>query len=195
MVNLLWLALIIVGITTAMINGKMDEVSQSIFAGAVDTVEILIKLIGPMALWLGLMNIARESGLTDLLAKIIKPLLNFIFPEIPDNHPASGSILLNLTANMLGLGNSATPLGIKAMQDLQDLNNKKNSASISMCTLLALNTSSVTLVPATIISLRAAAGSSKPALILITTFFATSASTVTALILDKIFRYFTGESL
>ncbi len=190
MINLLWLGLIFCGIITAGFTGKMDQVSLAIFQGTADTIEILIKLIGPMAFWLGLMNIARRSGLTRLIGRLLKPLLNIFFPEVPEEHPASGAIILNLTANIFGLGNSATPLGIKAMQELQNLNQEKEKASSAMCTLLALNTSSITILPATIIGLRAAFDSVEPAAILISTLFATTVSTITALLLDKLFRLF-----
>lgn len=188
MINYLWFFLIISGIVFAAINGKMGDVSMAIFQGVEDSVEIIIKLLGPMALWLGLMNIAKESGLTKQIGKLIKPLFHFIFPQVPEKHPASGAIILNLTANIFGLGNSATPLGIKAMQELQKLNNSPTRASLAMCTLLALNTSSITIIPATIISLRAVSGSDYPGIIIISTIFATSVSTITAIIVDRCFR-------
>ena len=193
MINIIWLVLIVIGILTAMLTGNMDKVSEAIFNGIEDTVNISIKLIGPLALWSGIMKIARDAKLTELLSKLMKPIFSKLFPEIPDNHPASGSILLNLSANILGLGNSATPLGIMAMKDLQDLNNNSISASPAMCTLLALNTSSLTLIPATIISLRAAHNSQVPSIIILTTIFATTVSTVTALIFDRTFRIFSGN--
>jgi len=139
------------------------------------------------------MNIAKKSGLTVLISRLIKPFFHFLFPDIPDKHPAAGAIILNISANILGLGNSATPIGIKAMQELQSLNKDKEKASAAMCTLLALNTSSITLIPTTIISLRVAAGSVNPAVIIISTIFATMVSTITALIFDKSFRMFFKE--
>ncbi len=176
----------------AVFNGGMDKVADAIFKSLTESVDISIKLLGPIALWLGIMNIARESGLTKVMARIIKPLFKFVFPDVPPEHPAAGSILLNISANILGLGNSATPLGISAMKDLQQLNPDKSTASPAMCTLLALNTSSLTLIPATIISLRAAHSSINPAIIMVSTIFATSVSTLTALLLDKTFRIFYG---
>jgi spore maturation protein A len=190
MINLLWLFLITTGILVAAFNGQMDKVSQGIFQGAAQSVELIINLLGPMAIWLGLMKVARESGLIKRISRFIRPIFRFIFPEIPDGHPASGAIILNLTANILGLGNSATPLGIQAMKELQKLNKNPVKASFAMCTLLALNTSSITVIPATIISLRAASGSDYPAIILVSTLFATTVSTITALLLDKFFRLF-----
>lgn len=193
MINILWLLLILISVVTAAFTGQMDKVSDAIFNGAAESVKLIIKLLGPMALWLGLMNIAKKSNLTNKIGKLLKPLFKYIFPEIPEGHPAAGAIILNLTANIFGLGNSSTPLGIKAMQELQNLNKDKSKASISMCTLLALNTSSITIIPATIISLRAANNSQYPAVIMISTIFATIISTLTALILDKFFRIYNQE--
>lgn len=193
MINLLWLLLITTGIIVAALTGQMDKVSQAIFQGAAQSVDLMIKLLGPMAIWLGLMKVSKKSGLINLISRIIRPVFRFIFPEVPDGHPASGAIILNLTANILGLGNSATPLGIQAMQELQQLNSNKSKASFAMCTLLALNTSSITIIPATIISLRAASGSSYPAIILVSTLFATTVSTFTALLFDKFFRLISGR--
>nr|WP_275589234.1 nucleoside recognition domain-containing protein [Sporohalobacter salinus] len=149
---------------------------------------MLIKLIGPMSLWLGIMKLAEESNFVDLLAKIIKPVTRRLFPKLPTNHPALGAIMLNISANMLGLGNSATPLGIKAMQRLQELNPESDTATDTMCTFLVVNTSSVTLIPATIISLRTAAGSNAPLEIVGTTIFATTCSTIVGIIADRILR-------
>ncbi|QTL98336.1 nucleoside recognition protein [Iocasia frigidifontis] len=193
MINYLWLGLIITGFIVGGITGQIDKVSEAIFQGAEDSVRLTIDLLGPIALWLGIMNIAQKSGFTQLLGRLIKPLINLIFPGIPDGHPARGAIVLNMVANMLGLGNSATPLGIKAMQELQDINPKKERASFAMCTLLALNTSSITIIPATIISLRVACNSNNPTIIIVSSIFATSISTVTALFFDRFFRVFTRE--
>lgn len=176
------------GLIAGALTGNMDLVSQAIFKGALDTVKLIINLTGPLALWLGIMNIARKSGLIAKISNLIRPFFRFLFPEIPPDHPAAGAIIMNLAANIMGMGNSATPLGIKAMQELQTLNKDKKKASYAMCTLLALNTSSITILPATMISLRATAGSAQPSIIFISTLFATTVSTVTALLLDKFFR-------
>lgn len=189
MINIIWLTLLVIGIIGGAILGNIENVSQAIFQSTTESVEIVIKLMGPIALWLGLLNIAREAGLVEKLAELIRPLFKYIFPDIYQHDRASGAILLNITANILGMGNSATPLGIKAMQELQKLNPEKDRASPAMCTLLALNTSGITLIPTTIISLRAATGSLSPAEIGVTTIFATTISTITAIILDKTFRY------
>ena len=191
-INKIWFLLIISGIITAAINGQMSQVSSAIFQAAADSVLICIGLLGPMAFWLGLMKIARKGGLIKVLSDIIRPIFKYIFPDIQHDQEALGAIILNISANILGMGNSATPLGIKAMNELQRLNPDPENASPAMCTLLALNTSGLTVIPATMIGLRAAAGSNNPAIITITTIFATIISTITALILDKTFRMFRG---
>ena len=193
MINYVWLFLIGCGIVTSMLTGGMEELTKAIFNSAIMSIDLAIKLLGPMILWSGLMKIAEKSNLTNLIARIINPVFKLIFPQIPPGDPAAGTILMNFSANLLGIGNSATPLGIKAMQDLQRINPERNRASAAMCTLLAVNTSSLTLIPATIISLRAASGSIAPGIIIISTIFATAISTITALIMDKTARMFSGE--
>ncbi|ADL12981.1 nucleoside recognition domain-containing protein [Acetohalobium arabaticum] len=188
MINHIWFGLIILGVITGMMTGNLDQVSKAVLQTTEEGVMMLIKLVGPMSLWLGIMKLAEESNFVDLLAKIIRPITQRLFPKLPANHPALGAIMLNISANMLGLGNSATPLGIKAMQRLQDLNNKPDTATDTMCTFLVVNTSSVTLIPATIISLRTAAGSSAPLEIVGTTIFATTCSTIVGIIADRILR-------
>ncbi|NOX10115.1 MAG: nucleoside recognition protein [Gammaproteobacteria bacterium] len=145
-------------------------------------VKLAIGLAGIMALWLGLMQIAEKSGLILILVRRVRPLLHWLFPDIPKDHPALGSISLNLTANILGLGNAATPLGIKAMQQLQELNDKKDRASHSMCMFLALNTSSVQLLPpVTLIALMGTQVSE----LMVPIILATTASTAAAIITAK----------
>ncbi|PRX29883.1 spore maturation protein A [Orenia metallireducens] len=192
MLNKIWFTMIIIGIIIAAINGRMEEVSIAILESAEDSVMIVVKLIGPMALWLGIMKVAEEARLTDVLAKLFKPLAKILFPEVPKNHPALASIMMNLSANFLGLGNSATPLGIKAMQQLQELNSGKSSASDAMCTFLVINTSSVTLLPTTILALRIGAGSAQPTEIIGTTVFATFCSTVVGIVANKILIKISG---
>ena len=191
MINIIWLFLIFLGIISGILTGQIEELSNAIFEASTNTIEIAIRLAGPMALWSGMIKIAKDANMMKILAGAIKPVFRFLFPDIAENNDALGAIVLNLSANIMGLGNSATPLGIKAMKELQKLNSNKKVASPAMCTLLALNTSSLTLIPATVISLRVAAGSSTPAVITVSTIFATSVSTLTAIILDKTFRVFT----
>ena len=177
---------VIVGILT----GNIDAVTQAAINMAKTAVEIAIGLIGIMALWLGTMKIAEESGLIRIIARAIRPITIRLFPEVPEDHPAIGSIILNMAANLLGLGNAATPLGLKAMEELQELNPEKDTATNAMCTFLAINTSSVQLIlPATVVALMGAAANQ----IFITTILATGLSTIAAIIavrfLEKLKRF------
>lgn len=188
MVNLIWLALLASGIVVAGINGNIGVVTTAALSSAQRAVTIALELIGIMALWLGLLKIAEEAGLVRLLARLMRPLTTFLFPSVPKDHPVMGAILMNLSANILGLGNAATPFGLKTMQGLQSLNSKPDEASDAMCTFLALNTSCITLIPATIIGVRAAAGSQNPAEIVGTTIFATGVAMTVAILMDRLFR-------
>jgi spore maturation protein A len=143
-----------------------------------------------MALWLGIMRIAEESGLVQLLSRAIAPVLRVIFPQVPRDHPAMGAIVMNIAANMLGLNNAATPLGIKAMEELQDLNPNKDVATDAMVMLMAINTASVQLIPATVIGLMAAAGSTNPTAIIAPTLIVTGASLVIAILAAKLLQPF-----
>jgi len=175
-----------IAIIVGAINGKLPEVTKAAFDMAETSVRIAIGLIGIMALWLGIMKIAEESGLMRGLAWLIKPISKRLFPDIPPDHPAIGSIILNLSANWLGLSNAATPLGLKAMEELQKINPKKDTASNSMVTFLALNTASITLIPATIIGVRITLKSSNPQEIIFTTIVAGLCATSMAVIATKI---------
>ena len=168
----------------------MAILSRGIIESATGSVELALGLVGVMALFLGLMKIAEEGGMLTFLARLIRPLMIRLFPDIPPDHPAMGAMILNLSANALGLGNAATPFGIKAMQELDKLNMQKGTATDSMVLFIAINTSSVTLLPTGVIALRAAAGSSDPAGILPTTLFATLGSTLTAILAAKLYRHF-----
>ena len=152
---------------------------------ATSAVTICIGLIGIMALWLGLLNIAREAGLVDAFARMLRPLMHWLFPGIPSGHPAQGAILMNLAANMLGLDNAATPMGLKAMTELQTLNPVKDTATNSMAMFLAINNSSVTIIPITIIGFRALTGSTNPAEPLAGTLIVTTISTVSAVFIVR----------
>ena len=154
MLNYIWLFLLAVGIIFAAINGRVEVVTNAALKSARDAVELCFDLVGIMALWLGIMKIAERAGLVRVLARGLKPLMVRLFPSIPPEHPAIGAIIMNLAANILGLGNAATPFGMKAMQELNQLNNNSDEASTAMCTFLALNTSCLTLIPATIIGVR-----------------------------------------
>ena len=164
-------------------TGQIDAVTEAAIESAETAVELSLGLIGIMALWLGMMKIAERSGLVELIAKLVRPVTVWLFDDVPPDHPAMGSIVLNMAANMLGLGNAATPLGLKAMQELQELNPEKDRATDAMCTFLALNTSSVQLIlPATVVGLMGMTASQ----IFLPTIAATLLSTISAIIAVKI---------
>ncbi len=163
----------------------LRKVTNAAFEIAGVAVEIALGLIGIMALWLGVMKVAEEAGLIRHLARFVRPLTVRLFPDVPSEHPAVGSMIMNISANMLGLGNAATPFGLKAMEELEKLNPKSGVATDAMVTFLALNTSCVTLIPATAIAVRAAAGSSDPAFIIGTSFLASLTATIFAVTISK----------
>lgn len=183
------MGILVIGIGFAAVNGRMTEVNEAIFAGAKDAVTICFGLISILVFWLGLMRIAEVAGLLKRLASVLRPFATRIFPEVPSNHPAMGYILSNMTANLFGLGNAATPMGIKAMEQLKVLNEGKEEASRSMITLLAINTASITLIPTTVISIRMSYGSVSPTEIVGTTLMASTCSTVGALLIDRYFYH------
>ncbi len=188
MLNWIWLFLMVIALIVGAINGRIEMVTKAAFDSANTAVSIALDLIGIMALWLGIMNIAEKGGLVNILARAIKPVSRRLFPEIPPEHPAMGAMILNIAANYLGLSNAATPLGLKAMEELQKLNKIKDTASNSMATFLALNTASITLIPATVIAVRTSLGSKTPTDIIGTTIFASCCATITAVIVVKLFQ-------
>ncbi|MDH5618905.1 MAG: nucleoside recognition protein [Gammaproteobacteria bacterium] len=178
MLNYIWFGMMAIAVAAGIYNGKIDAVTEAAIDMAKISVEIAIGLIGIMALWLGIMKIAEKSGLIRIIAKLLRPITIRLFPDVPEDHPAIGSIVLNMSANILGLGNAATPLGLKAMEELQELNERKDTATNSMVMFLAINTSSVQLIlPATVVALMGATASE----IFITTILATSCSTIAAI--------------
>jgi spore maturation protein A len=150
------------------------------------TIEICITLIGTMALWLGLLNIAKDAGLIDAFARVMSPLMRWLFPEVPDGHPAQGAMLMNFAANMLGLDNAATPMGLKAMEELQTLNPVKDTVTNSMAQFLAINCGSITLIPFTIISFRFARNSTNPSGIIVGCWIASAASVIAAVAVARL---------
>ncbi|MBT3915625.1 MAG: spore maturation protein [Rhodospirillaceae bacterium] len=167
-------------------KAPMDLLATAMVDSAEASVTLAIGLVGVMALFLGLMKVAEAGGLLVIIAKLVRPLMQRLFPDVPPDHPAMGAMILNMSANALGLGNAATPFGIRAMQELDKLNQVKGTASNAMVLFLAINTSSVTLLPTGVIALRAAAGSQDPAGIVPTTLFATICSTAIAIIVAKL---------
>ena len=186
MINYIWCGMIIIGIIVGTLTGNIEAVSTAAIEWAETAVELSLGLIGVMALWLGLMKIAEEAGIVRGMGLLMKPIMVKLFPEVPADHPAMGSIVANMAANFFGLGNAATPLGIKAMQELQDLNENKEEASNAMVMFLAINTSSVTLISSSTIAYRSAAGAANPADIIGPTIVATIVSTTVAIIACKV---------
>ncbi|AVX20375.1 MULTISPECIES: nucleoside recognition domain-containing protein [Carboxydocella] len=188
MLNWLWSGLLLCGFLFGAINGQIDRVLQAAWQGAQQAVELALGLVGIMAFWLGILRIAEEAGLVNGLARLLRPLLIRLFPDVPVQHPAMGAMLMNIAANLLGLGNAATPLGLLAMQELQKLNGYRDEASNAMCTFLVLNTACFTLIPTTVIALRAKLGAQQPTDIIGPTMLATLFGLGAGLLLDRWWR-------
>ncbi|GJM80040.1 nucleoside recognition protein [Paenibacillus timonensis] len=188
MVNKIWLALILIGFLFAAVKGDIGVVTQAAFDGAATGVTVCFGLISVLVFWLGIMRLAEDSGLVKTISRLLGPIVGYLFPDVPKNHPAMGYILSNMSANLLGLGNAATPMGIRAMQALQELNPDKQTASPAMCTLLALNTASITLIPTTLIAIRINFHSANPAEIVGSTLLATAIATMAAIVADRWYR-------
>lgn len=192
MLNYIWFALLAIALIVAAFTGNAAAVTTASVDSAKTAVEISLGLIGIMTLWLGIMRVAEQAGLIALLGRALRPISRVLFPEIPPEHPAIGAMIMNIAANMLGLSNAATPLGIKAMEELQELNPKKDTATNAMVTFLTLNTAGIQFIPATIIGVLAAAGAKNPTAIISTTIIATlcgaTAAVTTAKLLQRFFR-------
>ncbi|TVX92848.1 nucleoside recognition domain-containing protein [Paenibacillus agilis] len=188
MVNAIWIFMLVVGFIAAAAQGRIEAVTEAVFDGAKTGVTVSFGLISVMVFWLGMMRIAEDAGLLKSLAKLLGPVVRYLFPDVPRNHPALGFIMSNMSANLLGLGNAATPMGIRAMQELQKLNPDKSTATPAMCTLLAINTSSITLIPTTLIAIRMNFDSANPAEIVGTTLLATMVATIAAIAADRWYR-------
>ena len=186
MLNYIWLGLVVCAVLIGGWNGQLKEVANKALEMAnIAVVTISFALIGVMALWLGLMRLAERAGLVALLARSLRPLMQRIFPEVPPEHPAMGSMLMNIAANMLGLGNAATPLGLRAMKDLETLNPRPGTATNAMCTFLAINTSGIQLIPVTAIAILAANKSTNPTAIVGTSIICTACAAVSGVLMAK----------
>ncbi|HEX6177401.1 MAG TPA: nucleoside recognition domain-containing protein [Thermoanaerobaculia bacterium] len=190
MLNYIWFGLMAIALIVAIFNGTADGVTKGAVDSAKTAVDISLGLIGIMTLWLGIMRIAEASGLVTLLGRALRPISRVLFPDVPAEHPAMGAIIMSVAANMLGLNNAATPLGIKAMESLQDLNPNKDTASNAQVMLMALITSGVQLVPATMIGILVAAGSKNPTAIIGSTLAATAIGTTVTVIAAKVLQRF-----
>lgn len=182
MLSIIWFYMIVIASVFAVVNGKVDIMVANIAINAQTGFNVALNLIGPMAFWLGVVKIAEQSGLVDLLVYSLRPLVRRAFPEIPQDHPAMGSMLLSISSNMLGLNNAATPMAIRAMQALQKLNTNPLQASNAMCLFMCVNASSVQILPVTAITLLSNYGNASPMRIVITSLIATSVSTLVSVI-------------
>lgn len=188
MLDYFWFGLLLAGVLYAACTGNIQLVTGAAFSAADDGVQLVLGLCGMLCLWMGLLRIAEEAGLVQALARLLSPLVRRLFPSVPAGHPVLGSIVMNLSANLLGLGNAATPMGLQAMEELQSLNPEPDRASPAMLTLLAMNTAAITLLPTTVMGLRMAAGSAAPASIVGATILASSLGMAFSLLLDWLLR-------
>lgn len=188
MISYLWSFLIVIGVIFSLITGNIDKLNESILTNANEALDLVLSLLPIIVLWTGVLKIAEKSGLLDKFAKLLNPILSKLFPTVPKNNKALGYIASNIAANMLGLGSAATPAGLKAMEELQKINNKKDTASIPMITFLVLNTAGVTMIPTTILALRVAYNSVNPGEIILPAIIATTCSSIGGLTLDYIVR-------
>jgi spore maturation protein A len=195
MLNYIWFGLMAIALVVAAINGSADAVTKGAVDSASTAVTIAIGLVGIMTLWLGMMRVAEAAGLVTLVGRALKPLLRALFPEVPAGSPAGGAIVVAIAANVLGLNNAATPLGIKAMEELQRLNPDNDTATNAMVTFMALTTSGVQLIPATMIGVLAAAGSTNPTAIIAPTLVATFIGTVAAVAAARLLQRFYPQPL
>jgi spore maturation protein A len=184
--NVVFVVLFVAALIAAVLHGDAKAVGLGAISGASDAVSLAIGLIGVMSLWLGLLKIAEKAGLVEKLARAARPIFRPLFRDVPDGHPAISAMLLNIAANMLGLGNAATPFGIKAMEELEKLNPNKGTATNAQALFVAINTASLQLVPTTVIGMRVAAGSRDPAGILLPTLLATACSLTMAIVSAKL---------
>ena len=191
--NYIFYFLIVFSLVIGDINGRLQELIIAVMSGAELSVKVAFSLIGIMAFWLGIMKIAEKSGLVQLIAKAIKPITKKLFNELPEDSPAIGDIAMNFTANAFGLANAATPFGIRAMENMQGVNDKKDTASNSMCLFLAMNTAGFQLIPATVIAILVGIGYKNPTEIIAPTLLVTSIAFVSAIAMAKFAQYLTKK--
>lgn len=185
MLNKLWPILIILSIIFAVFAGRIDSINEAIFSSSESAVQLTITFVGTMCLWNGIMNVAYKTSLIEKMVKIINPLIICLFPSIKKDKKTKESVSMNIVANILGLGNAATPLGLKAMEDLQEKNNNKNILSDAMIMLIVLNTASLQIIPTTVLAIRSSMGSKNPTGVVLPIWIATCAAALTAIIITK----------
>lgn len=186
MINKIWFFMIAFSIAFAATNGKLDLLNKEIFLSLQSSLDLALGLLGSMMLWCGTLKVAEESGLIEKTSRLIRPIVGFIFKDIPKKSEATGAIVMNITSNMLGLGNAATPFGLKAMAELQKVNNKKEVASNSMCRFLVINSAPICILPSTVISIRASLGSQNPGAIILPSIFSSLVAIIVGLFCCKI---------
>lgn len=187
MLNKIWPIFLIISFVYAVISGKLPEVNNSIFESTSNSIELCLTLIGTMCLWCGMIKIAMKTSLVDKIIKLLRPILKRLFPEINENDNAYKEISMNIVANLLGLGNAATPLGLKAMESLQKINKNKKELSNSMAIFIVLNTASIQIIPTTVIAIRTTLGSKNPTQMLVPIWFATVVAAISAILFAKLF--------
>jgi len=187
MLNYVWSGMLLIGFVVGFLNGRIDEVTKAILDSAKVAIDLSIALLGVLCLWSGVMEIASKGGMVKAIANSIRPVTRLLFPGVPKEHPAQAAMVMNMVANFLGLGNAATPLGLKAMNELQKLNNDKDTATDDMCMFLIINACCIQLVPATIIAVRVASGSANPTGILAGVWITSLCCSVIGVVLAKTF--------
>ncbi len=188
--NYIFYFLIVFSIIFAAFNGKLQDVVNAILSGADLSVKVSFSLIGIMAFWLGMMRIAERAGIVEFITKLIRPIAKWLFDEVPSDNKAIGDIAMNFSANALGLTNAATPIGLKAMEELQEINKDKKSASNAMCMFLAMNTAGFQIIPATVIAVLVGIGYKNPTEIILPTLIVTGTAFIFAIIIAKVFQKF-----
>ncbi len=188
MLNYIWGGMILISLLVSAFTGRIEATSAAALSGAADGVQMCITLLGIMCLWTGIAHIGSRAGMVKIMAKILTPITSFIFPKIKGDSKAMGSIVMNVTANLLGMGNAATPLGIKAMEELHTINKYSSTASDAMCMFVVLNTASIQLIPTTIISLRQAYGSAEPTSVILPIWLVSIAALTVGITAAKIFE-------
>jgi spore maturation protein A len=188
MVSIIWGFFIVIGVFFSVVTGQIEPLNNQILKGASEGISILMEMLPVLVLWTGVMKIAEDAGILQKFSNLVRPVLNLLFPSLAKDDPALGYIASNIAANALGLGSAATPFGLKAMEELQKKNPKKDTATEAMITFLILNTGGVTIVPTTVIALRLMHGSANPSEIIITSILATACSSISGLFLDYVIR-------
>ena len=187
MLNIVWPIFIIISFSFAIFSGNLENLNASIFQSTTDAINLSINLLGTMCLWSGIMKIAENSSVIEKLTKILKPIINFLFPEMKKNKKVQKEISMNMIANIMGLGNAATPLGLKAMKTMQEENAKKDTLTNSMAMFIVLNTASIQIIPTTVIAIRNSLGSTNPTSIVFPVWIATICAAIAGITATKIF--------